>query len=236
MVPARIRIFSSNALFRECLAAVLEANARFAVAGHGDDFPSTLPELRAEAADLVLVDTQGSRAAAFELVRRLTRESPAPILLLGLVGTRTDALQCMESGAKGYVVAGASLEDLYGSIEGVLRGEVAYTPEATAAMFERLAELSGEQYRDARFGDLNLTSRELEILTLAGRGLTNPEIAQRLVLSIHTIKNHLHHVFKKLKVSTRIQAVQLGLRQGWLESLRLSPGSEDLTTRSFLRR
>ena len=64
---------------------------------------------------------------------------------------------------------------------------------------------------------MKLTSRELEILTLAGNGLTNHAIAQRLALSDHTIKNHLHHAFKKLNVSTRTQAVRLGLRQGWLE-------------------
>ena len=84
-------------------------------------------------------------------------------------------------------------------------------------MFSRLADLARARRREERLEALNLTPRELEILRLIADGLSNKEIAARLYLSFHTVKNHVHNILEKLKVQHRSQAVEYAARRRWLE-------------------
>lgn len=212
-----LEILGTHVLFRECLAAVLGMEERYAVSVADGDLEALRRQLELEPPDLLLVDLSRSRDALLGTVRELTSGTRVKVLLVGADSSEEDALQCMESGARGYVPIASSLGDLRRSIETVLAGEVAYSPEITPLMFSRLAELSTEHRRNARWDGLALTARELEILTLIAQGLRNKDLAERLSLSLHTIKNHVHHVLKKLKAPNRTEAVRIAMQHGWLK-------------------
>ncbi len=123
----------------------------------------------------------------------------------------------MEAGARGYLRLSASIAELLESIARLLAGEVVFSPELAPAMFSRLAELTTERRRRRRLEALLLTSRELGILRLLAEDLSNKEIAQQQSLSVHTIKNHVHHILKKLGVRKRSEAVRMALERSWIE-------------------
>lgn len=213
----RLSIIGTNTLFRECLAVVLGNDRRYTVLNHSANLDQAADGLD-PTADVVLVDLSRSRDAALRLVRTLTRLNVSPqVLTIGLERLEEDALRCMEAGAKGYVPIGSSMDDLHDALARLRRGQVAYSPEMTSIMFERLAQLADEKQRKVRADAESLTARESEILGLVARGLTNNQIAGQLSLSTHTVKNHLHNVLKKLQVRNRREAVRLALQQGLID-------------------
>jgi ATP/maltotriose-dependent transcriptional regulator MalT len=92
------------------------------------------------------------------------------------------------------------------------------TPEMAFALFARLAELARAKRRANVLDTLILTQRELDVLRLIAAGLPNHEIAARLSLSFHTVKNHVQNIFKKIDVTRRTEAVERARRQGWLDA------------------
>ena len=123
----------------------------------------------------------------------------------------------IEAGAHGYLPRDASLAELRRTVHLVAAGQMAASPEMAYALFSRLAELARARRRTTVLESLILTSRELAVLRLIAQGLGNREIAKRLSLSFHTVKNHVQNIFKKLDVTRRIEAVERARRQGWLE-------------------
>jgi two-component system nitrate/nitrite response regulator NarL len=213
----RLSILGTNTLFRECLAVVLGADQRYAVLSHSADLKES-PETIPASVEIVLVDLSRSRQEALQLVRDLARQEMGPkVLTIGLDRLEKDALLCMEAGARGYVPIGSSMDDLHDAIARVCRGDVAYSPDMTSLMFERLAELSGERRRQVRSHAESLTLREAEVLSYVAKGLANRDISEKLSLSTHTVKNHMHNILKKLHVKTRREAVRLALQQGLLD-------------------
>ena len=215
-MPIRLTIVGARRLFRECLVVALAADTRYDVVGHCD-LSDAARELPSALARTVLVDLSRSREAALRVVRDLTRrEVPLAVLAVGVQRVETDALLCMEAGARGYVPIGSTLSELHAAILQVDAGAVVFASEITIAMFERLAELAADHRRVQHQDHEPLTVRQTEILRLVARGLTNREIAQRLFLSMHTVKNHLHHVLHKLRVRNRNEAARLARRHGGL--------------------
>lgn len=213
-----LKILGSNVLFREILTAALGTETPFEVSELDGDLDHIRRELASDPPDILLVDLSRSREEALDFVRDLSRDTTVKILLVGAETSEKDALEYMESGAQGYVPIGSSLPELRRAIEAVHAGGVAFSPEMTPFMFARLAELSSEEQRSRRWDGLALTTRELEILTLIARGLRNRDLAEKLSLSLHTVKNHVHHILKKLNAPNRTEAVRIAKRHGWLKN------------------
>jgi DNA-binding NarL/FixJ family response regulator len=114
----------------------------------------------------------------------------------------------MEAGASGYILKDHSLEDLVETIRAAQDGKVFVSPQIAAAMMERLSNLAQlfSDVENSVTGTAGLTSRELEVLGLIGQGLTNQEIAEKLVIEIGTVKNHVHSILEKLNVGSRGEA------------------------------
>jgi DNA-binding NarL/FixJ family response regulator len=129
-------------------------------------------------------------------------------LIFGLTETRGQVLRYIEAGADGYVTKDDSAEQLVDTIRAVNRGRAHISPEMAAVLMERLgsyAQLFAEI--ETRFQqEATLTPREREILNLVARGLTNPQIADELVIEVGTVKNHVHSILGKLGVSRREEA------------------------------
>ena len=127
----------------------------------------------------------------------------------------------VEAGLRGYIFEkNSSLEELQRTIRQVVAGEVACPPEVTYVMFTRLNQLASEKWWVNRATSMKLTPREVEILKLIAKGLNNREIGERLYLSLHTIKNHVHKILQKLQVSRRSDAVKYAHEKQWLRNWR----------------
>jgi len=199
------------ALFRECLAAKLAA-AGFTVVGQSP----ALTDARDVGPEVVLYDAGRSSVAALAEIRDFSESFEGKLVVLGVDEVEEEILRFIEAGAAAYVLKEVSVEELVRTLERLADGEAVCSPKLALSMFSRLAHLARTRRREESFESLDLTVRELEILRLVARGLSNKEIARDLCLSFHTVKNHVHNILDKLKVEHRSQAVDYAYRKRWL--------------------
>lgn len=219
----RLVVADSHRLFRECLAEALRDGGGFARVEVTDVDQAALARLGSEPID-VLVLGGGEAGRLGELLRDTSRRWPsAKILVLGTEEGEDEALALLRSGARGYLFRDQSLAELRSAILEVAAGATVCTPRIAHLLFSRLGELGRERRRDERLEVLELTSREIEILRLIGDGLKNQEIAKRLYLSVHTVKNHVHNILERLGVKSRWSAVTHASEKGWLQPKRRFP-------------
>jgi DNA-binding NarL/FixJ family response regulator len=217
----RLMIVDCHQLFRECLSAALrEADAadEVEVAASTEE---ALQRLETWQPNVVLIGLDLGGEEALQLTRRIVeRFGRVRVLILGGEEARPEIVACLEAGARGYVFREQSLEELRSAIELVAHGETVCTPAIAHFLFSRLGELGLEHRRRERLEFLDLTARELEILRLIADGLTNKQIAQRLYLSVHTVKNHVHNLLERLGLASRTAAVQHAYKRGWFRERR----------------
>ena len=217
----RLLVSDPHHLFRECLATALGRDERFTVLDRIESGPALLETLtRCEADVLVL----GTDVLDGELIG-LTREAVAlfphlKILVLGRAEEDEQVVECLLAGAGGFLLRDQSLAEVAAAIEVVARGERVCPPAVMRLLFTRLGELGRERKRRDRLEVLELSAREMEILRLIADGLTNQEIARRLYLSVHTVKNHVHRILDVLGVHSRWGAVNHAFAKGWLQERR----------------
>lgn len=160
--------------------------------------------------DLVLIGESFEGANTPALIQKLQQEfEDVKILVFGVSRQVSEILAYLEGGTNGYILEDEEAEDLLAKIRAAVEGKAYVSPQVAAAMMERISTLA--QSSDARLG-LNgsrleqLTPRQREVLQLVSKGMTNQEIAKRLYIQCGTVKNHVHHVLKKMGVRNRHEA------------------------------
>lgn len=217
----KLVILDPHQLFRDCLAAVLAEEERFEIVGRVSSGQEALDRLTQTRVDILLVALESSSDGIRDLLQEIEERSPqSKVVLLGREETEERILEYLEAGVGGYLVRDQSVAELRAAIEAVWRGDTICTPRMAHSLFARLARLGRERRRRDRLDYLTLTPRELEILRLVGDGLSNQEIARRLFLSVHTVKNHIHKILETLGVHSRWEAVRYAIARGWLRDRR----------------
>ena len=215
----RLAIVDSHHLFRECLASALAEEERLLIVGSAASGRDMLANLPSGGLDILLLGVNGSWDKVEELIGEVRQCCPAGKALV--LGPRDVAdsriLECFEAGAKGYLFRDQSLGELRSSIVEVARGGTVCPGNLALA-----------RRRRDRPDCLHLTPRELEILRLISDELSNLDIARRLHLSVHTVKNHIHKILDTLGVESRRQAVRYAVEKGWLSERRHSSHVLDL--------
>jgi len=202
-------------LFAECL---VQAAPEFRVVEGVEAKEEMLRCLVDEHPDIVAIDAASMNGHALDIVRSIGNAAPdARVIAYGLEPTQETVLRWIEAGASGYLPRDASLTELKRTVQLVAAGHMPATPEMAFALFSRLAELARARRRTNALESLLLTQREVDVLRLIAKGLPNRDIAQRLSLSFHTVKNHVQNIFKKIDVTRRMDAVACARRQGWLD-------------------
>lgn len=191
-------------------ASVLGEEADMEVTGCVTTLQDALEFIQTQEVDIVLVSAGLPDQGALEFTRVIMdRELSTKVLALGLSEkNKNEALRYIEAGACGYILKDSSVTELIEAIRLARKGEAHISSGIAGAMMERLFYLARmfsavENKMDA---DVRLTSRELEVLQFIGEGLTNQEIATRLVVEVGTVKNHVHSILEKLNVSNRDEA------------------------------
>ena len=199
----RVLIVNESPLYREGLARVLDKFGNIRVVGAVAD-PGEVPEQVARLQPAIILVQLIAPQGPATLRAAAGAASQTKVIALGVPNAEKDIIACAEAGAAGYLLQHESLDDLVATIETVARGEVVCSPRIAATLFRRVGELAAEHW--ARAGEARLTPRELEIVDLIDRGLSNKEIALCLSIEVRTVKNHVHNILEKLRVRRRGEA------------------------------
>lgn len=196
-------------LIANIFASVLEDEPGIEVTGSVSTFEDALDFFQRDRVDVALVSA-GLPNDALKLTHSIMACSPSTkVLILGLSEeNQHDMLRYVEAGAAGYILKDSSLKELIEVIRLAQKGEAQVSTRMAGAMMERLFRLARvfSAVENKIDGDVRLTSRELEVLRSISEGLTNQEIAARLVVEVGTVKNHVHRILEKLKVNSRQEA------------------------------
>jgi DNA-binding NarL/FixJ family response regulator len=212
----RLLLVDDHALFREGLAGLFAYQDDFLIVGEASDADSAMRKVHEVHPDLVLMDIDMPGEDGIATTRRIKSEFPDVTVVMLTVHDATDKLlEAIKAGAQGYLVKNIRSAELLEQLRGLRHGEAAITRRMAARILEefqrgRASEgLRGESTTD-------LTTRELEVLELVADRLSNKEIAARLVISEHTVKNHLKNILGKLHLRSRREAADYGKARGWL--------------------
>lgn len=215
--PVALMIVTDNRLFGECLASLLAGGESFSVLGVVQTVEEALRQMQEGQPEVILIDVHMPNMIALTLTRRLTQDFPyIRILLLGVTEAETTIREYVEVGASGYILKDTPFHELKTAIELVVRGETMCSSHIAHTMFARLSELAQTSNGEHLFEPMILSARELEILQLIAAGWSNRQIADHLYLSLHTVKNHVHNILKKLRVQRRLEAVKYASERRWL--------------------
>ena len=212
MQPLRLLLVDDHALFREGLIALLSYHDDFKVVGEAEDAESALKQARALQPDVVLMDIELPGEDGVSATHRLKMELPdLTIVMLTVHDDSQTLFEAIKAGAQGYLVKNVRSRELLEQLRGLARGEAAISRRIAARILE---DIRGQT---EPFGPgEELTARELEVLELVAARLSNAEIADRLVISENTVKNHMKSILSKLHLHSRHQAAAYGIARGWL--------------------
>ena len=209
--PLRVLVVDDHPIWRDGVARDLEA-AGFTVCGTAGDAAQALRVATATRPDVVLLDLQLPDGSGVDVARQLGVLSPPPrILVLSASGERQDVLDAMTAGATGYLVKSASAAELVDGVRRVAGGDAVFTPGLAGLVLGEYRRLAAEP---ATSSAPQLTDRETVILGLVAKGLTYPQIADSLVLSVRTVQNHVQNTLTKLQLHNKAQLVRYALEQG----------------------
>jgi DNA-binding NarL/FixJ family response regulator len=197
----RVLLVDDHPLYREGLALVLSTMADVVVVGQAADGESAVDLTGRLEPDVVVMDLHLPGMSGVEATRRIVAELPATaVLVLTMLESDESLFAAMRAGARGYLLKGADRAEIERAVRMVGTGEVVFSAAVARSVVAWFRTGGAAPFPE-------LTEREREVLDLVARGLTNAEIAGRLVVSDKTVRNHVSNVFAKLHVTTRAGAV-----------------------------
>jgi DNA-binding NarL/FixJ family response regulator len=218
----RVLIADDEALVRGGIRMILEAQTDLQVVGEAADGQQALARARELSPDVVLMDIRMPQMDGLEATRRLAAAGPAApkVLILTTFDLDEHVYQAMKAGASGFLLKTAPPSELAAAVRAVAGGDVLLAPPITRRLVEQFVRRPPPG-QDRPPSLHTLTAREIEVLRLIARGLSNTEIATALFLGEATVKSHINRVLAKLGLRDRVQAVVLAYETGLV-----APGHE----------
>jgi DNA-binding NarL/FixJ family response regulator len=218
--PVRVLIADDQRLVRESLVRLLGLLDGIEVVASASDGEEAVALSEQHRPDVVLMDLRMPRLDGIEATRRLRELLPeVRVIALTTFADDESVLGALRAGARGYLTKDAGSEDIHNAIVNVAAGDATLDPAVQHHVVAALASHGQPETRacvgapDEELPD-DLTPREAEVLALIAEGLTNAEIAERLVVSPTTVKSHINHLFGKAGIRDRAQAVNYAYRNG----------------------
>lgn len=213
--PIRVVLADDHAVVRKGIREFLEASPNITVVAEASNGREALEAVEEHQPDVAVLDIQMPEASGIEATRRIkTRFPDVRVLILTAYDDDPYVFALVQAGASGYVLKTAGGDEIVEAVEAVQRGDSALDPAVARKVVQRLA--SGHPTPASEEIVEGLTDRELDVLRLAARGLTNQAIGVELGISDRTVQGHLANIYGKLGVNTRTEAVLRAVKLGWL--------------------
>jgi len=212
-VSVRILIADDQALVRTGFRKILESEPDLEVVGEAGDGAEALERVAVLHPHVVLMDIRMPRVDGLEATRRLAGRTR--VLILTTFDIDEYVYEALRAGASGFLLKDAGADQLIAGIRVVAQGDSLLAPSVTRRLIEQFAQRPSPDARPDTVAEL--TARELEVLRLLARGLSNAEIAQELIIGDATVKTHVARLLQKLGLRDRVQAVVLAYESGLVQ-------------------
>lgn len=212
--PIRVVLADDHAVVRKGIKEFLEEEGDIVVVAEAANGTQAVELMAEHQPDVAVLDIQMPQMTGIGATRHIKARWPdVKVLVLTVYDDDPYIFALFQAGASGYILKTASSEELITAVRAVHRGESALSPEVTDKVVAQLA--TGRPLGAQPQAEV-LTGRELEVLQLAARGLTNRAIGRELGISDRTVQGHLANIYGKLGVSSRTKAVTRALQRGWI--------------------
>ncbi|MFH8787724.1 response regulator [Streptomyces roseoverticillatus] len=212
----RVMLVDDQVLLRTGFRMVLAAQPDMEVVAEAGDGAEALEVLAGTDVDVVLMDVRMPRLDGVEATRRICAQDGAPkVLILTTFDLDEYAFSALKVGASGFMLKDVPPAELLGAIRAVHSGDAVVAPSTTRRLLDRFTPMLPSTNNEPATAELGrLTEREREVMLLVAQGLSNGEIAARLVLSEATVKTHVGRILTKLGLRDRVQVVVLAYESG----------------------
>jgi NarL family two-component system response regulator LiaR len=215
MTTIRVLIADDHAMVREGMRRMFEREKDIEVVGEAGDGEEAVRLAEECKPDVAIMDISMPKLDGIEATKEIKKRCPSvTVLILSAYDDDQFVFAMLEAGAAGYLLKSVRSREVIDAVRAVYSGESVLHPAVAKKVLNRFMT-GGGKTRPAKSGEI-LSDREKEILKLATRGLSNADIAQELCLSIRTVQGHLGHIFNKLQVSSRTEAVVRALKEEWV--------------------
>jgi DNA-binding NarL/FixJ family response regulator len=207
-----VLVVDDHALFRHGLLEVLRPSPDLLIVGEARDGMEAIEQAAELLPDVVLMDVRMPTVNGIEAARRIRISQPAVrILMLTESEDEEDLYAAVRAGATGYLLKEVAIDEIADAIRAVALGQALVSPSMTTKLLSEFNALSRrlEEEDDGR----RLTDRELEVLRLIARGMSNKDIGAELVIAENTVRNHVRNILEKLQVRSRVEAAMYAVRE-----------------------
>ncbi len=212
----RVVLVDDQAMIRSGLRLLLESEPGIEVVGEAGTGVEAVEVVHWRRPDIVLMDVQMPGLDGIEATRRIVATGEGPrVIVLTTFDVDEYVFGALQAGASGFLLKNAPADDLVEAIRVVARGDALLSPSVTRRVIDSFATRMAPT--DARRALERLSAREREVLVLVARGLSNADIADRLVIGEATVKTHVSSLFSKLGVRDRVEAVIFAYESGLIE-------------------
>ena len=213
MSDIRIIIADDHTVVRKGTRQILEQEPDFKVVGEAANGEEAMQLVTTLKPDVAIIDIAMPVLDGIQATKRIKETNPSTaVLILSTYDNDEYVFALLEAGAAGYLLKDVSGQDIINAVRAINRGESVLHPVIARKVMNRFVLAPKVKKENPKI----LADREMEVLSLAGESLSNQEIADKLGLSLHTIEAHMRHIFSKLQVSSRTEAVLYALKQGWI--------------------
>jgi DNA-binding NarL/FixJ family response regulator len=211
--PISVVVVDDHDIFRDGLVRLLAERDDITVVGDAADGERALRLVERVAPDVVVMDLNLPGLSGIEAIRRLAAVAPqSRVIVLTISVADSDVVEAIVAGACGYLLKDATIDEIVSGVRAAAIGDSLLSPRIATGLLERLRDLAANGDGAEHHGEL--TERELEVLRLVAQGMDNVEIAETLVISPQTAKNHVSNILAKLQLENRIQAAVHAVRRG----------------------
>jgi two-component system NarL family response regulator len=214
----RVVIVDDHALFRRGLDRVLDDEPDIQVVGEAADGVEAISRVRELTPDIVIMDVRMPRASGIEAARTIRAVAPeTKVIMLTVSDLEEDLYEAVKAGVNGYLLKEVAIPEVADAVRAVAAGHSLVSPSMASKLFTEFNVLAQQADDRQRSLSPRLTERELEVLKLVARGLSNRDIAGELYISENTVKNHVRNVLEKLQLHSRMEAVVYAMREKLLD-------------------
>ncbi len=207
MKEINLLIIEDNRLLREGITAMIKKQPDLKMMAALGESETTLTKVSDSNPDVLLLGFSSTNQDSFELIKSLKKNCPATeVIVLDVVPLQSGIVTFIKAGVSGFLLKDASTNDFLNTIRLVADGEKVLPPNLTGSLFSQIINYGDEtEEKLRRFEAVRLTKREQQVIDWVSEGITNKEIADKLNLSVYTVKSHIHNILEKLALRSRVQ-------------------------------